>query len=208
MCSASRLAGYVAQQLVLDAPELVRRLVLSGTGSSLGPSLQRPLASIQSDIFADPPSVDGAVAAFFPVVASTQGKDWAGRAFSSRAGVAGRHGEPEIAMFTGYPQLSNLILAYLSWDADPKPSSMLTTIQKDVLVTVGSDDQIIPPSNGYILARQIPRASLIQYPTSGHGHLFQYPEIAARQIGEFLDGNFAISPFSAGAVQDGTKVGL
>jgi alpha-beta hydrolase superfamily lysophospholipase len=37
------MGGYVAQQLALDSPDVVRKLVLSGTGPSFGPGLQRPM---------------------------------------------------------------------------------------------------------------------------------------------------------------------
>jgi pimeloyl-ACP methyl ester carboxylesterase len=40
------IGGFVAQQLVLDAPSLVNKLVLSGTEPSLGPSLQRGAVEI------------------------------------------------------------------------------------------------------------------------------------------------------------------
>ena len=36
------LGGYVAQYLALLAPDLINKLVLSGTGPSLGPGLSRP----------------------------------------------------------------------------------------------------------------------------------------------------------------------
>ncbi|KAF2167139.1 hypothetical protein M409DRAFT_22570 [Zasmidium cellare ATCC 36951] len=192
------LGGYVAQQLVLDAPDLVHRLVLSGTGPSLGPNLQRPMAEIQSDVFEDPAVVANAVAAFFPAIVSDYGYAWINRSLSSRAGIAGTNGEPPIAPFTGGVALQNLTEAYLSWDSDPAPYSLLQTIQKDVLVTVGQNDLVIPTNNGIVLGHQLPRANLVQYPTSGHGHLFQYAGIAAKQISGFLNGDtWPISPFSA-----------
>lgn len=49
------LGGYVVQQMALDVPTLVRKLVLAGTGPSLGPGLEKPMAEVQSAIMAQPP---------------------------------------------------------------------------------------------------------------------------------------------------------
>ncbi|KAL9090323.1 MAG: hypothetical protein Q9165_005356 [Trypethelium subeluteriae] len=194
------MGGYVAQQLVLDTPNVVRKLVLSGTGPSLGPNLQRPMNEVQSTVFNPNPGLP-TIDAFFPsFTTGDEGAAWFNRSTTSRSGVAGKNGEPEIALFTTGEALIKLTAAYLSWDADPTPYSLLQTIQKDVLVTSGDNDLVVPTQNSFVLARQLSRANFIMLPSSGHGHLFQYPQYFAKAVGEFLDGKLPTAPFSAGQI--------
>jgi pimeloyl-ACP methyl ester carboxylesterase len=195
------LGGYVVQQLTLDAPTLVRKIVLAGTGPSLGPHLDKPMAEVQSAIMAQPPDGNAIADAFFPsFVAREAGAAWLNRIVGGRQGAAGKNGEPDFAFFLGGEGLPKLIETYLKWDADPVPYALLQTIQKDALVTAGKHDLIVPTQNSYILSRQLPRANFIVYPGSGHGHLFQFAEFYAQQVGSFLDGEWPTPPSSSGAI--------
>ncbi len=153
---------------------------------------------VQSAVFNPTPGLP-TIEAFFPsFTTGNEGADWFNRSTNSRSAVAGKNGEPEIAMFTTGDDLIKLTQAYLTWDADPVPYSLLQTIQKDVLVTTGDNDLIVPTQNSYVLARQLPRANLVMFPSSGHGHLFQYSAYFTKLVGEFLDGKLPTAPFSAG----------
>ncbi|TID14375.1 Eukaryotic translation initiation factor 3 subunit K [Venturia nashicola] len=192
------LGGYVAQQLALDAPTLVQKLVLAGTGPSFGPGLERPMAEVQSAIMAEPPDGNAIADTFFPsFVAREAGAVWL---TSARQSIAGKEGEPDFAFFLGGDGLTKLTEAYLKWDADPIPYALLQTIQKDVFVTAGKNDLIVPTQNSFVLSRQLPRANFVVYPGSGHGHLFQFAEIYAGLVGSFLDGEWPVPPVSFGAI--------
>ncbi|MBX7551606.1 alpha/beta hydrolase [Streptomyces sp. tea 10] len=65
--------------------------------------------------------------------------------------------------------------------------SELKTIQQPTLVVNGSHDIMVPTTNSYILQQHIPNAQLIIYPDSGHGALFQYPELFVNHVSRFLD---------------------
>jgi pimeloyl-ACP methyl ester carboxylesterase len=195
------LGGYVVQQLTLDAPNLVRKIVLAGTGPSLGPHLDKPMAEVQSAIMAQPPDGNAIADAFFPsFVAREAGAAWLNRIVSGRQGLAGKNGEPDFAFFLGGEGLPKLVETYLKWDADPVPYALLQTIQKDALVTTGKHDLIVPTQNSYVLARQLPLANFVVYPGSGHGHLFQFAEFYAKQVGSFLDGEWPTPPSSSGTI--------
>lgn len=201
------MGGYVAQQLALDAPNVVNKLVLSGTGPSLGENLQRPMNEVQSTVFSPTPGLP-IIDAFFPsFTTGSEGQAWLNRSTSSRQNIAGKNGEPEIASFTVGEDLIELTQAYLTWDADPVPYSLLQTIQKDALVTSGDNDLIVPTQNSFVLARQLSRANFIMFPSSGHGHLFQYASYFTKVVGEFLDGKLPTAPFSAGQVPPFGKYG-
>ncbi|KAH7384347.1 Alpha/Beta hydrolase protein [Phaeosphaeria sp. MPI-PUGE-AT-0046c] len=196
------LGGYIAQQLVLDAPSLVRKLVLSGTGPSFGPDVHRAMAEVQAAICAPVPSGPAVIDAFFPsFTAKEAGEAWLGRTLAARQALAGKDGEPEWAFFLTGGGVPNIIEAFLAWDADPLPYALLGTIQKDVLVTAGQNDLIVPSHNAYVLSRQLQRANFVVYPGSGHGHLFQYAAFYTKQVISFLDGEWPAPPFSAGEIR-------
>lgn len=201
------MGGYIAQQLTLDAPDVVNKLVLSGTSPSLGPGLQRPMNEVQSTVF-NPEPGPPTIQAFFPsFTTGNQGLEWFVRSTGSRSSAAGKNGEPEIAQFTTGEDLVKLTQAYLSWDADPVPYSLLQTIQKDALVTSGDNDLIVPTHNSFVLARQLSRANFVMFPSSGHGHLFQYAAYFANLVDGFLRGKLPTAPFSAGQIPVVKSVG-
>lgn len=63
----------------------------------------------------------------------------------------------------------------------------LNNIRQPTLVVNGNNDVMVPTINSYILSQNIPRAMLIVYPDSGHGSLFQFPELFVAHGKMFLD---------------------
>jgi pimeloyl-ACP methyl ester carboxylesterase len=47
---------------------------------------------------------------------------------------------------------------------------------------------MVPTINSFTLSQHIPDAQLIIYPDSGHGSLFQFPELFVEHCLLFLDG--------------------
>jgi pimeloyl-ACP methyl ester carboxylesterase len=71
--------------------------------------------------------------------------------------------------------------------ADGERFAELKTITRPTLVVNGHRDIMVPTINSYYLAQHIPAAQLIVYPDSGHGSLFQYPELFVADAARFLD---------------------
>src|SRR5712664_638859 len=63
----------------------------------------------------------------------------------------------------------------------------LKTIKQPTLVVNGNDDIMVPTINSFTLSQHIPNAQLIVYPASGHGALFQYPELFVAHTKLFLE---------------------
>src|ERR1700736_5908796 len=63
----------------------------------------------------------------------------------------------------------------------------LKTIKQPTLVVNGNDDIMVPTINSFMLSQHIPNAQLIVYPDSGHGALFQYPELFVAHTKLFLE---------------------
>jgi pimeloyl-ACP methyl ester carboxylesterase len=70
----------------------------------------------------------------------------------------------------------------------PDPGwSRLRRIPHPVLVTNGRHDIMFPTINSYILSQHLPNATLILYPDSGHGSLFQYNTLFVEHAMRFLE---------------------
>jgi pimeloyl-ACP methyl ester carboxylesterase len=78
--------------------------------------------------------------------------------------------------------------ASAAWQSPPgERYADLRKITQPTLVVNGKHDIMIPTINSYILSQELPNAQLIIYPDSGHGSLFQFPELFVRHATQFLD---------------------
>lgn len=75
------------------------------------------------------------------------------------------------------------LLAMLGWTSAPA----LPFLNKEVLVMMGGDDQIVVPINGRILASLIPNAKLVEIPDGGHLFLLTHEDESLAEIRAFLD---------------------
>jgi pimeloyl-ACP methyl ester carboxylesterase len=77
-----------------------------------------------------------------------------------------------------------------AWGAIPVRDryDRLKEIMQPVLVVNGKTDIMVPTVNAFILQQRLPNAELIIYPDSGHGSIFQFPELFVRHAAPFLEG--------------------
>src|SRR5437870_4025528 len=61
-------------------------------------------------------------------------------------------------------------------------------IDRPVLVANGNQDVMFSAQQSVVLAREIPTAQLVLYPDAGHAFMFQFPDVFARQLLDFLAG--------------------
>ena len=176
------MGGFVAQQIAFDRPELVRRLMLVGTGPRGGDGMDQ-LAPDVVPLFTTPlePQDLMWLPIFFSPSDVSQG---AGRAFLER--IRSRTEERDI------PVSEATVAAHLAaareWGA-PAPDSFdyLKGIPHPTLVVNGSNDVVVPTINSYILQQNLPDAELILFPDSNHGSHFQFTEAFNRYVTDFLD---------------------
>jgi len=63
----------------------------------------------------------------------------------------------------------------------------MKAIKTPTLIVHGSDDTMFPSDNAYAMFKNIPDATLVLYPDSGHGALFQQPETFVAHVKTFLE---------------------
>jgi pimeloyl-ACP methyl ester carboxylesterase len=176
------IGGLVAQEITLQAPDLVRRLILVGTGPRSGESMDTGTPEgkeIFGATYANPD--DLWLCVHFTRSDVSQA---AGREFVKRFRLRSTNRDPEVSQAAALAQRA----AIGRWGAKRDHAwDYLKTIKQPVLVVNGSNDVIIYTINSYILQQNLPNAQLIIYPDSAHGSLFQYPQLFVRHVSMFLD---------------------
>lgn len=175
------IGGMVAQQIALDAPELVRRLILVGTGPSGGEGMAAFSPQVQEIIYRpNRTPAERMLELFFSPTASSQA---AGKAWLSRIAARQSDREPPAS-----PQVAAAQLAALAkWgQVTGERFASLKNIPQRTLVVNGHEDIMVPTVNSFILQQKLPDARLILFPDSGHGSHFQFPEEFADAAAQFL----------------------
>ena len=175
------IGGLVAQEITLQASDLVRRLVLVGTGPRSGDGMDTGTPE-GNQIFGatyEHPDDLWLYVHFTPSETSQA----AGRRFLKRFRLRAKDRDPEVAEKAALAQRA----AIAKWGAKREHAwDYLREIKQPTLVVNGSNDVIIYTINSYILEQNLPNAQLIIYPDSAHGSLYQYPELFVRHVSMFL----------------------
>ena len=171
------IGGMVAQEITAEAPDLVRRLILVGTG----PRGADMSTSRSAEIFAgayDPPEHLWLAVHFSP---SPSGRA-AGLAFLKRK-LLRKDRDPELSEDAATAQREAITRYYA-----PAESVLdyLKEIRQPTLIVQGSNDVIVPTVNSYILQQNLPNAELIVYPDANHGSFYQYPQLFVSDADQFL----------------------
>lgn len=172
------IGGFVAQEIALQGGDLVRKVILVGTGHRGNDMTASRSNAIFSATY-DPPEHLWLAVHFKPTATSQK----AGLAFIERKWRR-KDRDPEVSVQTVAAQ-GEAIGKWIT--PDENALDYLKSIKQPVLVVQGSDDVIIPTAHSLTLQQNLPNAQLIIYPDSGHGSIYQYPELFVAHATLFLD---------------------
>ena len=175
------IGGFVAQEIALQAHDLVKRLVLVGTGPRGGEGMATLTPEAQ-EIFGA--SYDEPDHLWLRVHFTRSEKSQAaGREFLKRFRLRAANRDPEVNEKVAPAQIE----AISEWGAPREKSfEYLKSIRQPTLVVNGVKDVIIYAVNSFILQQHLPDAELILYPDANHGSQYQYPRRFVQHVSLFL----------------------
>jgi pimeloyl-ACP methyl ester carboxylesterase len=175
------IGGFVAQDIALVRPSLVRRLVLAATGPKGAPGMHGWRDDIAAAARGES-KPENLLYIMFAHTEASQGKgmEFLGRFMERQEGRdaptsdAARDAQYDAIVEWGIPDHAAL--------------QRLTGIRSPTLVIQGDGDLMIPTKLSHLMAGLIPDAQIRIYPDAAHGFLFQYPTEVATEVNAFLAG--------------------
>ena len=172
------LGGMIAQALVAKHPELVRKLILTGTGPAGGTDIDKVAGTTYFDILraaltrSDPKE-------FLFFNRNATGKP-AAKAFVKRLQERTVDRDTPVTAKAFQTQLKAIKKWGRSAPAD------LSKLTQPTLIANGDNDRMVPSVLSEDLHRRIAGSELVIYPDSGHGGIFQFHDTFAPLAVEFL----------------------
>ncbi len=174
------MGGYVAQSAALQRPDLVRRLVVAGSGPGGVPNAPAAPDKVWEAAFKPVNSQEDFLYLFFPE--TTEGHA-AGRDHLARLWKRTEEAVPSVKQ-AGVKQM---IVAFEHLRQRDAMYPLLERLTLPVLYANGVDDVMIHAFNSYAAACKVPNGQLILYPHAGHGSLFQHREWFVGDVLKFMD---------------------
>ena len=167
------MGGYVALEVVRQAPRRVRALALVSTSARRDTPEQRASREHQSRLV-EAGEFDRLVELAFP-------------------GVVAEQHETDPALLGVWRAMARTVGAQVflrqqrAVMARADARELLSTIDCPTMVMHGADDRLIPVERGEEIARAIPGAELVVIEDAGHFVFLEQPEVIASAVAGFLD---------------------
>jgi pimeloyl-ACP methyl ester carboxylesterase len=170
------MGGFIAQELALEHPAVVAKLVLLSTDPG-GPSAElgdRSCITQLADL-SSPPAEQARrlLTLLFPA-------DFAERAYAEVGKIVAAARARLVQDL-----LDRQLGAIDEWHRSAN-AERLSQIAVPTLVGTGSVDRVIPPTNSVAIANAIPESWLLRFRGGGHAFMAQYPTAVATVINEFV----------------------
>src|SRR3954470_8221349 len=175
------LGSFVAQEIALIRPDLVRRIVLASSAPQGAAGMHGWARDVIGAVGVPEVTPQGYLSVFFAPTDTSRaaGRQAAGRIFGAR--TTGRD-EP-----TTWHTRQGQYDAVCAWGI-PNHSLLqrVAAINLPVFVANGDSDPMIPTRYSHLLAGLLPDARVKVYPDSAHGFLFQHHSEFAADVNAFL----------------------
>jgi pimeloyl-ACP methyl ester carboxylesterase len=172
------MGGGVAQMVALQAPDLIRRIILAGTGPRGGGGISEVTkVAAMAYLKAALTLSDARNFLFFP--RTPEGKR-AAKDYFARLKERATNRDKPIALQARRAQLKAIVNAGKSAPDD------LSAIAQPVFVANGDHDLMVASHLSADMARRLPNSRLTIYPDSGHGGVFQHHRDFVPAVLDFL----------------------
>jgi pimeloyl-ACP methyl ester carboxylesterase len=176
------IGSFVAQQIALTRPAIVRRLVLASSAPQGASGMHGWAPEVIGAVGKPQPAPEDYLGVFFAHSASSQ---QAGKEALQRMFARTEDRDQQTTWATREAQYD----AVCSWGIpDHSLPQRISAIENPVFVVNGDSDPMILPHYSYLIAGLIPQAELKIYPDSAHGFLFQHHVEFAADVNAFLAG--------------------
>jgi pimeloyl-ACP methyl ester carboxylesterase len=177
------IGSFVAQEITLTRPDLVRRVVLASSAPQGAAGMHGWAEDVIDAVGKRQGSPEGYLSVFYAPSPASQaaGKQSLQRIFGART----EDRDADTTWQTRQAQYD----AVCSWGI-PNHALLqrVSAIDHPVFIANGDSDPMILPHYSYLLAGLIPRAGLKIYPDAAHGFLFQHAAEFAADVEAFLSG--------------------
>jgi pimeloyl-ACP methyl ester carboxylesterase len=194
------IGGMVAQQITLDRPDLIRKLILVGTAprnhdAGNGQGHMTPEATAIFGTTYHPPE-NLWLKVFFTDSDRSQA---AGREFLKRYFSRTENRDTPINDKVAPAQIA----AVGQWGIHPgERFAYLKSVTQPTLVVNGNHDVIVYTVNSLYLVQNLPNAKLILYPDANHGSWYEYHEDFVFETNRFLNESGRIARVTTSAAAD------
>jgi pimeloyl-ACP methyl ester carboxylesterase len=174
------IGSFVAQEIALIRPDLLRRVVLASAAPQGAAGMHGWAPEVIAAVGAPETSPEGYISVFF---AATDTSREAGREAARR--IFGRTADRDRP--TTWQTRQAQYDAVCTWGI-PNHSLLqrVAAIELPVFVANGDSDPMILPRYSHLLAGLLPNARVTIYPDSAHGFLFQHHDRFAADVNAFL----------------------
>ena len=174
------IGSFVAQQIALVRPAVVRRLILASSAPRGAAGMHGWAPEVIGAIGTQKTSPENYLGVFFTQSASSR---QAGREALQRMYARTEDRDMATTWATREAQYD----AVCAWGIpDHSKLQRLSAVEMPVFVANGDSDPMIRPHYSYLLAGLIPHARIKIYPDAAHGFLFQHHAEFAADVDEFL----------------------
>ena len=174
------IGSFVAQEVALTRPSLVRRLVLASSAPKGASGMHGWAPSVIDAVGGRQTNPEGVLAVFYTQTAASR---TAGEQTLKRIFARTEHRDDATTWQTRLAQYD----AVCEWGV-PNHAILqrLGALKMPVFVANGDSDPMILPHYSYLLAGLIPQSEVKIYPDSAHGFLFQHHQSFAADVEAFL----------------------
>ena len=174
------VGGFVAQLVTLDHPELIRKLIVAGSGPGGVPGTPDLEAQVVEHMTAQVPSEEAYLYLFFGM---TEEGVRLGKESLARLETRLRQSGADVSAEAWSRQLQ----AIQRWAGGTGAAwPRLEELKLPVLVANGSHDVMVDSGNSFAMAQKLPNARTVFYSGAGHAFLFQFPQEFGGVVLDFL----------------------